>query len=194
MRLQRKIAEESLKVGAEPRERARHKIWDTAGAPAELRMAIELGEEWISVLLDNEEPLPAEPLLAIRAALQGPARREAPGAPKSSQDAVDITIPKRVKTEDITRYPELSFGNTCEPLPKSAEGKIRLQCTWKTADEMRKEVTFRRQDIKVHMKKKPEEGEPSDDDGGEYKRRGAGKSLDKDANTGKAKKRSVGCY
>ena len=65
-------------------------------------MATELGEEWIDVLLDDEEPLPADPLLATRAAPQGPARRAAAGATKSFQDAVDITIPKRVKTEDIT--------------------------------------------------------------------------------------------
>ena len=112
-------------VGAEARERAREKIRDTAGAPAELRMAAELGEEWIDVLLDDEEPLPADLLLAIRAALQGPARGAATGATKGFQDAFDITIPRRVKTEDINRYLELAFGNTFEPLPEAAEGKVR---------------------------------------------------------------------
>ena len=73
MRLQRKIAEESLEASVEARERARRKIWDTARATAELRMAAKLGEEWIDILLDDEELLPADLLLAIRAALQGPA-------------------------------------------------------------------------------------------------------------------------
>ena len=92
VRLQRRIAEESLEVGAEARERARRKIRDTAGAPAELSMAVELGMEWIDVLLDDEEPLPADLLLAIRAALQGPARGAAAGAAKGFQDAADITM------------------------------------------------------------------------------------------------------
>ena len=43
VRLQRKIAEESLEAGAEARERAPQKIRDTVGPPAELRMAAELG-------------------------------------------------------------------------------------------------------------------------------------------------------
>ena len=42
---------------------------------------------------------------------------------------MDITIPGRVKTEVINRYLELAFGSTSEPLPESAEGKVRLQCT-----------------------------------------------------------------
>ena len=104
-------------------------IGDTARAPADLHMAAKLGEEWIDVLLDDEEPLRADLLLAIRAALQSPARRAAAGAAKGFQDAVDITIPKRVKTEDINRYLELAFGNTFEPLLESSEGKVCLQCT-----------------------------------------------------------------
>ena len=58
-------------------------------------MAAQLGEEWIDVLLDDEEPLPADLLLTIRAALQGPARGAAAGATKDFQDAVGITIPRR---------------------------------------------------------------------------------------------------
>ena len=125
MRLQRKIAEESSEAGAEARERARRKIRDTERAPAELRMAAELREEWIDVLLDDEEPLPVDLLLAIRAALQGRARGVAAGAAKGFQDAPDITIPRQVKTEDINRYLELPFGNTFKPLPDLAEGKVR---------------------------------------------------------------------
>ena len=45
-------------------------------------MAAELGEEWIEVLLDDEEPLPADLLLAVRVALQGRARGAAAGATK----------------------------------------------------------------------------------------------------------------
>ena len=81
VRGQRRIAEESLEAGAEARERARQKILDTAGAPAELRMAAELGEEWIDALLDDQS-LSADLLLAIRAALQGPARGATMGATK----------------------------------------------------------------------------------------------------------------
>ena len=66
-------------------------------------MAAELGEEWIDNLLDDEEPLPADQGLAIRAALQGPTRGAAAGATKGFQDVADITIPRRVKTEDINR-------------------------------------------------------------------------------------------
>ena len=43
VRLQRKIAEGGLEAGAEARERARRKVRDMVGAPAELRMAAELG-------------------------------------------------------------------------------------------------------------------------------------------------------
>ena len=75
-------------------------------------------------MLDDKEPLLADLLLTLRAALQGPARGAAAGASKSFQDAVDITIPRRVKTEDINRYLELAFGNTFQPLPQSAEGKV----------------------------------------------------------------------
>ena len=170
VRLQRKVVEESLEAGTEAPERARQKIQDTAGALAELRMAAELGEEWIDVLLDDEEPLPADLLLTMRAARQGPAREAAAGATKGFQDAVDITIPRRVKTEDINWYLKLAFRNTFEPLPESAEGKVRLQCTRKTADAMRKGVTIRGEKIKAHAKKKrdadsSDEEEPSDDDG-----------------------------
>ena len=139
---------ESLEAGAEARERAYQKIRDTAGASMELRMAAELGEEWIDILLDDKEPLPADLLLAIRAALQGPARGAAVGATKSFQDAVDITVPRRVKTEDINRYLEQAFGNTFKPLPESAEGKVCLRCTRKMADAMREGVTIRGEEIK----------------------------------------------
>ena len=37
-------------------------------------------------------------LLAIKAALQGPSRGAPAGKAKGLQDAVDITIPRRVKT------------------------------------------------------------------------------------------------
>ena len=77
-------------------------------------------------------------LLAIKAALQGPARGAAAGMAKKLQDTVDITIPRRVKTEDIYRYMELTFGDTFEPLIETAEGKVRLKCTRKTADAARK--------------------------------------------------------
>ena len=104
-----------------------------------------------------------------------------------------------MKTKDINRYLELAFGNTFEPLPESADGKVRLQCTSKMGDAMRKGVTFRGEEIKAHMKKKrdgdsSDEEEPSDDDEGGYKRLGAKKSVDKDAKRGKAKKWFVGCY
>ena len=90
-----------------------------------------------------------------------------------------------MKTEDINRYLELAFGNTFEPLPESAEGKVRLQCTRKTADAMRKGVIIRGEEIKAHAMKKRDadnndEEEPCDDDGGGSMRRGAGKSADKD--------------
>ena len=127
VRVQRKVAEESLEVGTEARERARQKIRDTAGAPADLLMAARLGEEWIHVLLDDEEPLPVDLLLAIRAAPPGPAQGVAAGATKGCRDAVDITIHRWMKTEDINRYLELAFRNTFKPLPESAEGKVRLQ-------------------------------------------------------------------
>ena len=102
-------------------------IRDTAGAPAELRMAAELGEEWIDVLLDDKEPLLLDPVLAFRAAPQGPVREAAASTTKSFRDAVDNTIPRRVKTEDINRCPELAFRNTFEPVPESAQGKVRLR-------------------------------------------------------------------
>ena len=76
-------------------------------------MAAELGEERIDVVLDDEEPL-----LAIRAALQGPARGAAIGTAKGFQDAMDIAIPRRVKTEDFNWYLDVAFGNTLEPLPQ----------------------------------------------------------------------------
>ena len=98
-----------------------------------------------------------------------------------------------MKTEDINRYLELAFGNTFEPLPESTEGKVRLQCTRKTYEAMRKGVTIRGEEIKAHSKKKrdadsSDKEEPSDDDGGGYKKRGAGKSADKDGKSGTAKK------
>ena len=46
-----------------------------------------------------------------------------------------------MKIEDINWYLELAFGKTFEPVPEVAEGKIRLQCTRKTADAMREGVT-----------------------------------------------------
>ena len=155
-RLRCKIAEESLEASAGARERARRKIRETAGAPAELRMATELGEDWIDVLLDDEEPLPAKLLLAIRVALQGPARGAAAGATKGFQDAVDITIPRRVKTEDINKYLELAFGDTFEPPPEIVEGKVLLVCTRKTADAVRNGVVTRGEEIKAHTKTKRE--------------------------------------
>ena len=201
MKLQRKIAEESLEASEEARERALQKIRETAGALAELRMAAELGEEWIDVLLDDEEPLPADLLLAIRAALQGPARGVAAGTPKGFQDAVDITIPRRVKTEDINRYMELAFRDTFEPLRALAEGKVHLQCARKTADAVRKEVIIRGEEIKAHVKKKRDadnndEEEPSDDDDNGGNRCSAGKSDGRAGRSGKAgaKMWFVGCY
>ena len=153
----------------------------------------------IDVLLDDEEPLPADLLLAIRAALQGPARGAAASATKSFQDAVNITIHMGVKTEDINRYLELALGNTFELLPDSAEGQVRLHCTRTTPDAMCKGVTIRGEEIKTHTKKKRDADisdarEPSDDDQGGNKKRRAGKSADKDAKSGKAKKWFVGCY
>ena len=85
--------------------------------------------------------------------MQAHAREVATGATKGFQDAVDITIPRRVKTQDINRYLEVAFGNIFEPLPESAEGKVRLQCTRKTADEMPKGVTIRGEEIKAHSKR-----------------------------------------
>ena len=108
----------------------------------------------IHVLLDDEEPLPADLLLAIKGALQGPARGAAAGVTKGFQDAVDITISRRLRAEDISRYLELAFGNTIKPLAESAEGKLRLQRTRKTADAMCKGMTIRGEEIKVHAKKK----------------------------------------
>ena len=190
-----------MEAGAEAREWARRKIRDTAAAPAELHIAAELGEEWIDVVLDGEEPLPADLLPAIRAALQGTPRGAAAGVAEGFQDAVDIAIPRREKTEDINRYPQLAFGNTFEPLLESAEGKVRLQCTRQTADAMRKGVTIRAEEIKAHAKKKQDAGssdeeEPSDDDGGDSMRLGAGNSEGRDSKSGKAetKKWFVGCY
>ena len=90
-------------------------------------------QSWGRILLDDQEPLAADLLLAIRAAFQGPARGAVASATKSFQDAVDITFPRPVKTEDISRYLELVFGNTFEPLLESAEGKVRLQCTRRRA-------------------------------------------------------------
>ena len=152
-------------------------------------------------MLDDEEPLPADLLLAVRAALQGPARGAAAGAAKGFQDAVGITIPRRVKTEDINRYLERAFGNTFEPLLESSEGKVCLQHTRKTADTMRKGVTMRGEEIKAHAKKKrdadrTDEEEPSDSDGGGSMRRGAGKSEGRDGKSGKAgaKMWFVVCY
>ena len=51
---------------------------------------------WVAVpvLLDDEEPLQAELLLGIRAALQGLAREVATGTAKGFQDTMDITIPR----------------------------------------------------------------------------------------------------
>ena len=66
----------------------------------------------------------------------------------------DITIRKRVKTDHISRYLELAFGNTLELLLESVEGKVRLQCTHKTTDGMHKGVTIRGEEIKAHAQKK----------------------------------------
>ena len=88
-----------------------------------------MGEELIDVLLDNEETLPADPLVAVRTTMEGPAGGAAVGTAKGFRVALDITIPSGVKTKDINRYMELAFGDTLEPVPVSAEGKVRLQCT-----------------------------------------------------------------
>ena len=101
-RLQHTIAEESLDRGGEAREWARRKIGDTAGAPTELCTAAELGEEWTDVMLDDEELLRGDLVLAIRATLQGPARGAAACPAKGFQDDVDITMLRRVKTKDIS--------------------------------------------------------------------------------------------
>ena len=64
---------------------------------------------------------------------------------------------------------------------------------------MRKWVTVRGEEIKAHTKTKRDanssgKGEPGDNNGGGYKRRGGGKSADKDGKSGKAKRWFVGCY
>ena len=114
-RLQRKIAEESLEANAAARERARQKITANPGAPAELRMGAELGDEWVDVLLDDEEPELAEVPVSIRAALQGPHPEVATRAARGHQDSVDVTIPSRVTAEDLNKYLELLFGDTLYP-------------------------------------------------------------------------------
>ena len=76
------------------------------------------------------------------------------GAAKGFQDAMDTTIPRRVKTEDINKYLELPFTDTFEPLPETAEGKVRLVCTRKMADAVRKGVVIRGGEIKAHAKKR----------------------------------------
>ena len=162
-------------------------------------MAPELGEEWIDVLLDDKEPLPADLMLAIRAALRGPARGEVAFAAKGFRDAVGITIPKRMKTDDINKYFDLAFGNTFEPLPAAAEGKVRLRCTRKTADTVRKGVVVRGEEIRAQTTKKRDangigDGEPSDDNDNGHKRREAGESAGRGAKKGSGRKLFVGCY
>ena len=70
-RLRRKIAEEHLEASAAALERACRKIRETVGAAAEVRMAAQLGEEWIDVVLDDKEPVPTELPRLITAALHG---------------------------------------------------------------------------------------------------------------------------
>ena len=71
-------------------------------------MVADSGEEWIDVLLDDEEPLPADLLLTIRAALQGPARGAAASATKSLQHAVDSNI--TITSEDQGHQPVPGAG------------------------------------------------------------------------------------
>ena len=65
-------------------------------------MAAEMGEGLIDVVLDNEETLLADLLVAVRTTMQGPAGRAAAGRAKGFRVAVGITIPSGVKTKDIT--------------------------------------------------------------------------------------------
>ena len=84
-------------------------------------MAAELGDDWIDVVLDEEEALSAEVLLAVRAALQGKLGGPSRGSKERSlQDAVEVTIPRRVQAVDINKYLELAFRDTFEPLPEAA--------------------------------------------------------------------------
>ena len=92
----------------------------------------------------------------LRGGLQGHAPGAAAGTTKSLSDAVDITIPRRVVTEDINRYMELAFGDTFELVPASTAGKVRLRCTRKTTNAVCTGVIIRGEEIKAHAKKKRE--------------------------------------
>ena len=188
-RLQRKIAEKSLEANAAARERARQKITANPGAPAELRMGAELGDEWVDVLLDDEEPELAEVPVSIREALQGPHPESATRAARGHQDSVDVTIPSRVTAEDLNKYLELLFGDTFEPLPETAKGKVTLTCARKTAGTVRKGVVIRGEEIKAQAKQGRDAGSGEDDDegaGGRWDERHASKG------TGKERRRSRG--
>ena len=85
--------------------------------------------------------------------MQGPAQGEAAGTGRRLQDAVDISIPGRVKAEDTNKYLEVAFGNTFEPLHETTEGSVSLVSPRKTADTVRKGSDIGG-DIKARTKRK----------------------------------------
>ena len=193
-KLQRRIAEECLEATLEARERARQAIRATPGAQAELWAAAELGDDWIDVLLDEEEALTADVLLVIRAALQG--RPESPaggGKRRSFQDEVEVTIPRKVKAADINKYLELAFGDAFEPLPEAAQGKHTIVCARNTADAIRRGITIRGEEVKAHTKKRKTESDDSDT-GDEEGTKTVKKGKDVGQTKGDGKQWFSGCY
>ena len=114
------------------------------------------------MVLDEEEALSAEVVLTIWAAVQGKPGGTAKGsAERSLQDAVEVTIPRRVQAVDINKYFELAFGDTFEPLPEAAQGRYIIVCARKTADAIRRGITIRGEEVKAQPKKKKREREDS---------------------------------
>ena len=193
-KLQRRIAEECLEATLEARERARQAMRATPGAQADPRAAAELGDDWIDVLLDEEEALTADVLLVIWAALQG--RPESPaggGKRRSFQDEFEVTIPRKVKAADINKYLELAFGDAFEPLPEAAQGKHTRVCASETADAIRRGITIRGEEVKAHSKKRKTESDDSDT-GDEEGTKTVKKGKDMGQTKGNGKQWFSGCY
>ena len=182
-KLQRRLAEESLEAAAEAQERANQRIGATPSALAELCVAAKLGEDWMDVIPDEYKVLPADILLAIRAALT---RSSGGGRKVQFQDAADVTIPKRVTTSNINKSRELASGDTFEALPQAAQGEHIVACTRKTADTIRSGVTIRGEEIRAQPKKKKDHNNRGDKD------EPAAKEGSQKKNDGR--KWFVGCY
>ena len=81
---------------------------------------------------------------------------------------MDVPIPWRVQIEDINKYVDLAFGDTFEPLLETGAGNVRLVCSKKMANAVRKGVVIRGEDLKGRTKRTGEannnnEEVPSDD-------------------------------